>query len=325
MSLRAVPDTADGALRAANAGSRRWWGIALLVAVVGLAGLMLLSLQERDDAVNGTLAEPAHATLRAPASSGARDRDRLALPPDPVSALASGELSFEQLTSRVRVDADVRGSLWARYRAESNPEHRQTLLALLAEAPVEVVAEYVALLIGDSDVERRRDGYRLLSGLPIEQAALREQALRGLRQEVDAAALAELVQGLQPGMLPIEDAQPLADTLQSLAQTGDPAVRAAALPGLSAWADATHLESTYLGALGHADARVRAAAIAGIEVARLSTPNLRLALFQFAANAAETTQDRHAALLALSRFRLSRAEVELYRMLQAEVPVDPPG
>ena len=126
-------------------------------------------------------------------------------------------------------------------------------------------------------------------------------------------------------MLPIEDGQPLADALQSLAQSGDAAVRAAALPGFSAWTDPARLESTYLGALGDADARVRAAAIAGIEVARLSTPHLRSDLFELAANAAETTQDRHAALPALSRFRLTRAEVELYRILQAEAPVDPPS
>jgi hypothetical protein len=244
-------------------------------------------------------------------------------PVDPASTLISGETSFEQMAALVRNDADARAQLWARYRAEVDPLRRQSLLALLAETPDSARADFVAQLVADADPERRRDGYSLLTSLPIEDASLREQALRALQQEADPSVLAELVQGLQPGLLAREDAEPLAQAMEALTQASDPRVRAAALPALTQWADRAQLETRYLAALGDSDADVRAAAIAGIDTASVSTPELRGALFQLAANPAESSGHRHSALLALSRFRLSRNEIELYRMLQAEVPVDP--
>ena len=243
-------------------------------------------------------------------------------PPDPVGALDTGEASFEQLLERARTDAHARAAIWARYKSEPDPLKRQTLLALLAQAPAAARSDYVAMLMEDADPERRRDGYRLLTGLPIEDALARDHAVRALQREPDPRALAELAQGLQPGLLAAEDAEPLARALESLAQAGDPGVRAATLPVLAQWSERAQLEPIYLAALGDRDAAVRGGAIAGINTANVSTPSLRGALFQLAANPAESAEHRHNALLALARFRLTRAEVELYRMLQAEVPVD---
>lgn len=332
MSPRVAPELhADKPPTLAVGGVRAWLLVTAVATVLGLAVGYRLGLQavgsggppDTNAAIGTSAALPQSAT---PAASNSSSTTRLAtarFAGDPVAAMSTGEVSFEHLVAQMRDDAALRADLWTRYRSESDPLRRESLLAVLAQAPPEALADFVATLVADSDPTRRTDGYRLLTNLPIEDPALREHALRALQHEADSIALTQLVQGLQPGLLPTEDAEPLARALESLAQSGDPGVRAAALPGLSQWTERAQLDSIYLAALGDGDARVRAAAIAGIDASGVSTPELRGSLLRLAANPAENAQARHSALLALSRFRLTRAEVELYRMLQVEVPVDP--
>lgn len=334
MSPLAAPEPAETASPTPSVGGvRATWLITVVAAALSLAIGYRLGLQTHADDQGSTPEDRGQSAQPIAVESASTHSTRIddtssstglrSIPADPAGALINGEISFEQMAALARADASALAQLWARYRAELDPLRRQTLLALLAEAPSASLSQFVATLVADADPERRRDGYQLLTSLPIEDPALREHALRALQHETDPSALAELVQGLQPGLLAREDAEPLSQALQSLSQSGDPLVRAAALPALTQWTDRAQLEALYLAALADSDAGVRAAAIAGIDTANVSTPDLRGALFQLAANAAENAGHRHSALLALSRFRLSRAEIELYRMLQAEVPVHP--
>jgi len=333
MLLRVAPELAANAPPIAPVGGFRSWLLLTAVATaVGLGVGYRLGLQTVASALPPTpviadaaLTSPPHSspepvsTRRATTDAAPTAQQLVA---DPVGALRSGAWSFEQLQARVRTDASVRADLWTRYRSAPDPLARETLLALLSAAPTAELAGYVATLVADPDPARRSDGYRLLTGLPIEDATLREHAVHALQRETDPRAMAHLVQGLQPGLLATEDAEPLARAMESLAQAGDPQVRAAALPGLAQWSERARLDPIYLAALGDHNSRVRAAAIAGIDASGVATPALRSALFQLAANPGENAEQRHSALLTLSRFRLTRAEVELFRMLQAELPVD---
>lgn len=247
------------------------------------------------------------------------------IPKDLVQALMTGTASFEALAERGSSDWQVRDELQARYLGTQDPILRQTLLALLAEGPATEVLLFTARLLADADPTRRADGYQLLTALPLDNDNARVHVLNGLRDERDTEALGALLRGLQPGLVAAEEADPIADQLLRFSAHEDPRVRAEVLPQLAQWHDGEQLEAPYFSALTDSNAEVRGAAIAGVGASTVRSPRLRNALFDLASNVNENPEHRHSALQALLRFRLTRPEVELYRLLQAEVPLHPGG
>lgn len=244
------------------------------------------------------------------------------LPFDLAHALASGRLDIEVLAEQVRTDAATRAELWARYRAESNAGERFSLMVLLGEAPADERVAWVKTLIADGDPNRRRDGYQLLSELPLDDVTLRDQVLGALQTERDATARAELVRGLQPALLAAEDIPLMGATIEAMALEGDVEARAAALSVLWQWGDRSALASIYLDALDSPDAAVRRGALAGLGMAKLATPQLREALFKMASDPSAGVRQREDALVLLSNFRLSRLDAERRRNVAAGMPMD---
>lgn len=242
---------------------------------------------------------------------------------DLVSALRNGRIPLESLLEQAERDGAFREELRQRYLATLDPELRALLLQLLERAPTVEQLEFAELLLADADPQRRADGYRLLSSLPLDDQMVRARVLRGLHEESDPAALSALVSGMHPGLLAAEDAGPIGAELMGLVLHPDPRVRAGVLPQLPAWAGAAQLEGPCFDALVDRDPGVRAAAIAAIGVSGVRSPRLLDALFSLAANRDEAAEHRHNALQALMGFSLSRAEVDLYRLLQADVPLHP--
>lgn len=242
-----------------------------------------------------------------------------------MEALRMGAVSFEQMSHEIARDWQLREAIQRQYLMATDPDMRRSLLELLAQGPASEVLTLAEQLLSSSDPARREDAYRLLTAIPIDDARARARVLEGLQHEADPHALGALVRSLQPGLLPGEDADPIATRLLALGTHPDPVVRAEALPQLPQWLGAQELEVPYLAALGDPEARVRAAAIAGIDAGRVQSPRLRDTLFDLAADRDQNQELRHAALQALLRFRLTRIEVDLYRLLQREVPLHPTG
>jgi len=272
---------------------------------------------------------PSQAASGAEQTATERRAQRPASAPGPDAAgsalerMLAGDADITPWLARASTDPAWRTQLWALLRATPDPTQRQALLALLAQAPTEEALAYIDELAANRDPARRREAWEWLAGLPIDDPGVRERVGRALRGEADGEAIAPLVAGLQPGLLAEEDSGPIAQSLLALARSGEAPLRAAALPALSQWLPAQELESLYLPALGDPDPGVRAAALAGIEAAGLRAPATRSALLRLAGDRMEPPGNRHAALIALAGFRLSRAEMALYRELQREVPTHP--
>ncbi|MGH8110291.1 MAG: hypothetical protein ACREO1_16415 [Arenimonas sp.] len=245
------------------------------------------------------------------------------VPIDLVQKLTSGAISFDDLARRAANDRDYRYQLRAAYLNTQDPTMRATLLELLTRSPASELLIFTDGLIADKDPARRLDGYKLVTALPLDDDRVRQQVLNGLRNEKDNAALGTLLDGLQPGLIAAEDADQIADQLLEFSVNADPHLRADVLPKLSQWFDNEDLEEPYFNALkaGHAD--VRAAAVAGIVQSRVRSPRLREALFELASNSEESGETRQVALQALLNFRLSHSEIDLFRLLQSEVPIHP--
>lgn len=244
-------------------------------------------------------------------------------PIDLAGELRSGQLSLEALMTRAAEQAAFRDQLRQRFLLDNDPEMRTILLQLLATAPADEQLAFADRLLHAADAHQRADGYRLLTALPLDNDSARERVLRHLQHETDPGALQALVSGLQPGLLAAEDVEPIATQLLDLSRHQDPRLRASVLPQLSRWTPSEQLETLYFDALSDPDSGVRAAAAAGIGVSQLRSPKLLNALFELAADLNQDAAPRHEALQALLGFPLSRSEVELYRLLQAEVPLHP--
>ncbi len=318
-----------------HAGALTWRRGVLAVTVVGMAAVIAWGLQSDRASPASASASPAVAELEresavdAPAGSDRVARDaagahstRVAVR-DPVLGLRRGTASLESLIALAAEDAGFRADLRRRHALTSDPELRATLLELLQSAPLEEQLAFAYQLLADADPQRRADGYRVLGQLPLDDPRVLDSVRRGLHEETDPAALSVLVAGMQPGLLATEDARPIAAELAELTQHGDPRVRASVLSQLSSWISGVQLEAPYFAALSDPDPAVRAAAIAGIGVSQARSARLLDALFALAANSQEPAEHRHHALQALLGFPLTRAEIDLYRLLQAEVPLHP--
>ncbi len=268
-----------------------------------------------------TAAAAAMGTGAAPPKAGSASAD--SFPIDLTGQLRHGLLSLESLLERSANDAQFRDQLRSHYRLADDAEVRATLLQLIAAAPIDEQLDFSDQLLAEGDAEHRADGYRLLAGLPLDEENERIRVARSLHDEQDPAALAALVGSMQPGLLAAEDAGPIAAQLFALSRDAQPQVRASALPQLAHWVSAEQLEAPCFDALADPDPTVRTAAVAAIAVARVHSPRLLNALFELASNAEEDAERRREALQATLGFSLTRSEIALYRLLQAELPLHP--
>lgn len=296
--------------------SPRRFGFALLAALA--AGIGIGRLLPRGDASTGATAATVAATPAAAATPGpVRVPQAPSFATAPVAARGSEDL--DRAIRRAAQDPAHLRELLREYAFAADLDRRGALLAVLQGVANDEVLQAGRRLAGDADPAVRDQGYALLRAFPLDRAEARAAIADGLQRETDPALLAQLLGGLEPAVLADEDAAPLLERAVALTGHTDPAVRAGAVLQSARWNRSGDSAALLERALLDPAADVRAAAVAGIEASGARTPRLRDALLDLAGDARIATEQRRAALFALQRFALDRADYALYRQAEAGI------
>ena len=234
-----------------------------------------------------------------------------------VQALAQGSESLEVLQRRAQTDPAYLQALLQRLSAATELDTRGALLAILAGAPNADVLAYARTQLDSADPQARRNALDLLKAFPMSDTAARELVTGRLERETDPTALKSLVEALTPSLVADEDAAPVVARLAELTRHADADVRAQSVLQYSQWDNATGAEATLHRSLHDPALAVRRAAIAGVIGSAARSERLKQALLDIATDPAYDDGDRGAALFALQRYPLNRAEHALYAQNQA--------
>jgi hypothetical protein len=215
--------------------------------------------------------------------------------------------------ARASADPVYLQQLLARYRAESEPDHKGAVLAILQGVANQDVQRFALELAASPDPSTRRDGLALLSAYSVEEAPVRELLIRQMGQEQDPALLKTLVELLAPAPLASEDIAPMLGQLERLRQHADPGVRAAAVLQSAQWDKSAGVEDILQRALLDSEPQVREAAIAGVTSSATRSDRIKDALLEIANNPHSGREERAASVFALQNFELDRAEYAIYR------------
>ena len=280
-------------------------GIAISGAIVVAAAAIAWFSTPRPDPAP----PPAAQTAEPPGHAGADPRTR---GPGPGSRTVSDDLDGE--VRRVRDDPAYLQRLLAMYAAETEPDTKGALLAVLRSAAVgnEEILRFALGLADNADPARRQDGLALLEAYPLDNAQVRELLTRQIGEESDPAMLGRLVGMLEAAVVPTEDAAPVVEQLTRLRRHPDPEVRAASVMQSISWDKGSDLEDILHRAILDPAPQVRQAAIGGVTASGARSPRLKDALLEIAANPGSGDDERFAAVLALQEFPLNRAEYAIY-------------
>ncbi|WP_344760553.1 hypothetical protein [Luteimonas lutimaris] len=285
--------------------------VALLAAALG-GGLVGHRLADHRGATDA----PASAADATPA----RGESRPAPPRPPlqarVPAPVGDNLGLE--STRALNDPAYLRELIARHAGETDPDRRGALLAVLESAANDQVMAYALQLADASDPQSRQDGLRLLQAFPLDRAPVRELLLRQIDEESDPAMLRQLVDGLTPAVLPVEDTTPVAARLAQLRSHPDPGVRASSLLQSTQWDHQADMEQMLYEAMLDPAPQVREAAAAGVTSTLVHSTRLKTALLEMAGDTTLSADARSAAVFALQGFALDRDEYALFKHLAAE-------
>lgn len=230
---------------------------------------------------------------------------------------AVGDDSFESRQRRAKEDPAFLADLLRRYGAAVDLDERGALLAVIAGAPNAQVLAWARGRLDAGDPRARQDALDLLKTFPMDDAAARELVVDRLAHESDAGTLSALVDTLTPGAVAEEDAAPVIARLAELSQHADPAVRARSVLQRAQWTSANDAEAPLHEALSDPSPAVRRAAVAGVIGSQAQSVRLKQALFEMVTDPSNDEEDRGAALFALQRYSLNRAEHALYSQHQA--------
>lgn len=292
----------------------------ITAALLGVAaGFWLSPLRApQSSAIATTAQSPRDDDARATSSAAAR-APKPATPArgSEAQALAQGTQSLETLQQRARTDPAYLQSLLARLSAETELDARGALLAILAGAPNAQLLAYAHAQLDSADPQARRIGLDLLKMFPMNDDAARALVTNRLERETDPAALKSLIEALTPSLVAEEDAAPVIAKLADLVRHADADVRAQAVLQYAQWDNASNAEIALHRALTDPALAVRRAAIAGAIGSSAQSDRMKLALIDIATDPAYDDADRAAALFALQRYPLNRAEHALYAQSQA--------
>lgn len=282
-------------------------GAALLAAALAGAGIGW-SLGRNNARVEH--AGSASTDVRPMASAGARGTADAAF--DGVRTPGPGDDLGRESARALRDPAYLR-NLLQRYAAETEPDRKGALRAVLQSAGNDEVLRNALAWAASAEPGTRRDGLALLAAFPLDRAEVRDALFSQLRSERDPRMQAELLDMLAPVPMAAEDARPLLARLERLRGAEDARVRAAAVRQTAQWDRSEAVEGVLHEALLDADPQVRQAALAGVYVSGQRSPRLKDALLAIASDARAGQDERQAAILALQPFPMDRAEYGVYR------------
>ena len=285
--------------------------VALLAAALG-GGLVGHRLADHRGATDA----PAPAADATPARGESRPAPHRPSLQARVPAPVGDDLGLE--STRALSDPAYLRELIARHAGETDPDRRGALLAVLESAANDQVMAYALQLADASDPQSRQDGLRLLQAFPLDRAPVRELLLRQIDEENDPAMLRQLVDGLTPAVLPVEDTAPVAARLAQLRSHPDPDVRASSLLQSTQWDRQADMEQLLYEAMLDPAPQVREAAAAGVTSTLVHSARLKAALLDMAGDTTLSADARSAAVFALQGFALDRDEYALFKQLAAE-------